>query len=66
MKKHSLEETALELVTAGKGILAADETGSTIGKRFEALQIPSTAETRRSYREMLFTTPVQGARAGMM
>jgi fructose-bisphosphate aldolase, class I len=57
MKKHSLEETALELVTAGKGILAADETVSTIGKRFEALQIPSTAETRRAYREMLFTTP---------
>ena len=53
----SLEQTAQALVAAGKGILAADESTSTIGKRFGAVGIPSTAETRRAYREMLFTTP---------
>jgi fructose-bisphosphate aldolase, class I len=51
-----IEETAQALVAAGKGILAADESLPTIGKRFETLGIPSTAETRRAYREMLFTT----------
>jgi fructose-bisphosphate aldolase class I len=54
---RSIEETAQALVAAGKGILAADESLTTIGKRFETLGIPSTAETRRAYREMLFTTP---------
>src|SRR5258706_11542625 len=53
----TLDETAQALVVAGKGILAADETVKTIGKRFDALEIPSTAESRRAYREMLFTTP---------
>jgi fructose-bisphosphate aldolase class I len=55
--KHDLEETARALVAPGKGILAADESVSTITKRFDTLHIPSTAETRRAYREMLFTTP---------
>jgi len=54
--KHNLEETARALVAAGKGILAADESVSTITKRFDTLHIPSTAESRRAYREMLFTT----------
>ena len=57
MTTRSIEETAQALVAAGKGILAADESLTTIGKRFETLGIPSTAETRRAYREMLFTTP---------
>ena len=57
MTEHDLEKTAQELVTAGKGILAADETVGTISKRFDALGIPSTAESRRTYRELLFTTP---------
>ena len=57
MTKHALEETARALVAPGKGILAADESVSTITKRFDALHIPSTADTRRAYREMLFTTP---------
>ena len=56
MTKYDLEETARALVAAGKGILAADESVSTITKRFDTLHIPSTAETRRAYREMLFTT----------
>jgi fructose-bisphosphate aldolase, class I len=54
---RSMEDTAQALVAAGRGILAADESLSTIGKRFGPLGIPSTAETRRAYREMLFTTP---------
>jgi fructose-bisphosphate aldolase class I len=52
-----METTALALVASGKGILAADESFPTIGKRFAALDIPSTEENRRAYRELLFTTP---------
>jgi fructose-bisphosphate aldolase class I len=52
-----LEETARALVAPGKGILAADESFGTIGKRFEALGIESTEEQRRAYRDMLLTTP---------
>jgi fructose-bisphosphate aldolase class I len=57
MDRSKLEETARALVAPGKGILAADESFSTIKKRFTALDIESTEENRRSYREMLFTTP---------
>jgi fructose-bisphosphate aldolase class I len=53
----SLDETALEIVAGGKGVLAADETVSTISKRFAAHAIESTADSRRAYREMLFSTP---------
>jgi fructose-bisphosphate aldolase class I len=42
------------LVARGKGILAADESAPTIAKRFSALAIESTPETRRDYRELLF------------
>ena len=52
-----LAVTARTLVQRGKGILAADETPGTIGKRFEALGIPSTAETRCAYRELLIAAP---------
>jgi fructose-bisphosphate aldolase class I len=44
-------------VAPGKGILAADESFGTIGKRFEAVGIESSEDSRRAYREMLFTTP---------
>lgn len=57
MKDGGLEATAMALVAKGKGILAADETVGTITKRFEALKIASTEESRRTYREMLFTCP---------
>ncbi len=53
---ETLAATARALVTAGKGLLAADESFPTIGKRFKALEIPSTEENREAYREMLFTT----------
>jgi fructose-bisphosphate aldolase class I len=52
-----LESIAKALVADGKGILAADESSSTIKKRFDAIGVESTEETRRAYRELLFTTP---------
>jgi fructose-bisphosphate aldolase class I len=57
MNLQELEKTARALVAPGKGILAADESFGTIGKRFEAVGIESSEENRRQYREMLFTTP---------
>jgi fructose-bisphosphate aldolase class I len=52
-----LHETACALVAEGKGILAADESDGTIKKRFDSIGIESTEDTRRAYRELLFTTP---------
>lgn len=57
MNQHTLISTAQALVAPGKGLLAADESLNTIGKRFAALDIESTPESRRDYREMLFNTP---------
>jgi len=51
-----LSATARALVAPGKGILAADESGGTIEKRFKSIGVSSTEEHRRDYREMLFTT----------
>ena len=51
-----LEATARALVAEGKGILAADESTSTIKKRFDSIGVESTEENRRAYRELLFTT----------
>lgn len=56
MDLQKLENTVEELLAPGQGILAADESTGTITKRFEAVGIESTEETRRDYREMLFTT----------
>jgi fructose-bisphosphate aldolase class I len=57
MRLQGQEAVAKALVDDGKGILAADETVGTITKRFEKLKISSTPESRRNYRELLFTTP---------
>ena len=57
MNARDLEITARALVAPGKGILAADESGGTIGKRFANIGLFSTEETRRAYRSALFTTP---------
>ena len=57
MATVDLEKTAKALVADGKGILAADETPTTLTKRFEALKIQSTPDSRRDYREIFFTTP---------
>ena len=56
MAENGLEQTARALVAPGKGILAADESDGTIKKRFDAIQVESTEESRRAYRDMLFTT----------
>jgi len=45
------------MVSNHRGILAADESTSTIGKRFNSIKLESSEETRRTYREMLFTAP---------
>jgi fructose-bisphosphate aldolase class I len=54
---HELPIIARSLVAENKGILAADESSSTIKRRFESIGFESTEENRRAYREMLFTTP---------
>ncbi len=54
---QDLEQTVKKLAIHGKGILAADESSATIGKRFEAVGVESTEQTRRTYRDMLITTP---------
>jgi fructose-bisphosphate aldolase, class I len=51
-----LETIAKALVAEGKGILAADESEGTIKKRFDSIDVESTEENRRAYRELLFTT----------
>eukprot|EP00698_Gefionella_okellyi_P002941 TRINITY_DN12784_c0_g1_i1.p1 TRINITY_DN12784_c0_g1~~TRINITY_DN12784_c0_g1_i1.p1 ORF type:complete len:356 (+),score=80.56 TRINITY_DN12784_c0_g1_i1:53-1120(+) len=55
--RDELIATARALASPGKGILAADESTATIGKRFEAIKLENTLENRRAYRELLFTTP---------
>ena len=56
MNEKTRHETALGMVARGRGILAADESTSTIGKRFDAIQVENTEDNRRAYRDMLFTT----------
>ncbi len=53
---EAMERTVNALLAPHKGILAADESTGTIGKRFKALAIASTEQTRREYRELLFST----------
>lgn len=57
MNSQILQETADALVASGKGILAADESSGTIKKRFDSINVASTEENRRSYRELLFSSP---------
>jgi fructose-bisphosphate aldolase class I len=57
MPLRGMESVARSLVAEGKGILAADESSPTIEKRFRSINLPSSEENRRSYRELLFTTP---------
>lgn len=52
---EKIEDIANKLVSGGKGILAADESNATIGKRFAALNVETSYEMRRDYREMLFS-----------
>ena len=54
MNLVDLNKVAQAMVMPGKGILAADESSGTIKKRFDAIKVESTEDTRRDYREMLF------------
>src|SRR5438067_8511675 len=56
MAAKELHETASAIVAEGKGILAADESDGTIKKRFDSIGVESSEETRRAYRDLLFTT----------
>jgi fructose-bisphosphate aldolase class I len=57
MGSNDLTQIAEQMVAPGKGILAADESTGTCTKRFKALDIESTEETRRAYRDALLSTP---------
>ena len=56
MDLQKMEAVARGIVAPGKGVLAADESFPTIKKRFDSINIESTEENRRAYRELLFTT----------
>ena len=56
MDKQALETIAQAMVADGKGLLAADESTGTIKKRFDSVNMESTEESRRDYRELLFRT----------
>ena len=56
MDSQKLIDTAQALVVKSKGILAADESGGTIKRRFDSINVESTEDNRRDYREMLFRT----------
>jgi fructose-bisphosphate aldolase class I len=60
MNLKEIIKTAKNLVADDKGLLAIDESNPTCNKRFAALEIPQTEEFRRSYREMIITTPGLG------
>ena len=57
MSIEQLAETAQAMVAPGKGIIAIDESTTTIAKRFAGVGIENTEENRRRYRELLLTTP---------
>lgn len=56
MSKQTLEQIAQQMVAPGKGILAADESGGTIAKRFDSIGVESSKTARRDWRELLFTS----------
>jgi fructose-bisphosphate aldolase class I len=57
MNEKALNGTAIAMVAPGKGLLAADESTGTIGKRFAGIKVENTEANRQTYRDMLFTTP---------
>ena len=57
MDTELLERTARELVSAGRGILAADESNGTMSNRLQAVGVEPSPETRRAYRSNIFATP---------
>jgi fructose-bisphosphate aldolase class I len=57
MDRALLSKTAAAMVARGKGILAADESAGTCEKRFQSVSVECTEENRRTYRNLLFSTP---------
>ncbi|HET7126089.1 MAG TPA: class I fructose-bisphosphate aldolase [Lysobacter sp.] len=57
MSIDQMEAVAQAMVAPGKGIIAIDESSGTIKKRFDAVGVPDSEESRRAYREMLLTAP---------
>jgi fructose-bisphosphate aldolase, class I len=57
MDKKLMAATAAGMVATGKGLLAADESSATVAKRFAGVNVENTEPNRRTYRDMLFTTP---------
>jgi fructose-bisphosphate aldolase class I len=67
MNIDELHSVATAIVAKNKGVLAADESSPTIKKRFESVQVQSTEENRRRYREILFTADgVEGTLGGVI
>ena len=64
MIPKTLEEIASYIVRDGKGILAADESTGTIEKRFRSIDVESTEDNRRKYREMLFRSSAMAEAIG--
>ena len=64
MIPKTLEEISNYIVSDGKGILAADESSGTIEKRFKSINVESTEDNRRKYREMLFRSPAMAEAIG--
>ncbi len=58
--EQELIATANAIAAPGKGILAADESTGTIGKRFQSINLDNTEDNRRAYRQLLFPTPGLG------
>lgn len=56
-KIAELSKIAKQMVAPGKGILAADESMKTVGKRFASIELENTEDNRRAFREMLLTVP---------
>ena len=59
--RNQLQTTVDSLIQAGKGILAADESGPTIAQRFKSIGVEATEENRRAYRSLLLAAPGLGA-----
>lgn len=57
MNKEQLSVIAKQMVAEGKGILAADESEKTVGKRFASIDLENTEPNRKAFREMLLTAP---------
>ena len=57
MNADILKKTAKQMVAPGKGLIAADESGSTCGKRFDAVGVEKTEENRRQYRQLILQAP---------